>query len=128
MNARGIPGATRGPSLDVPTEQDPVGVPLHLPGEGQSTDDQLAVAMGVAADAIQTVGSDRIEIVTLTRGRISLQPVNLTDGEQIARALGCDFPLDHRMFVPGHTLWTGHVEGLEVQVRSVLRQQMAVAP
>jgi hypothetical protein len=39
-----------------------------------------------------------------------------------AVVLGLDSALDHRMFVPGHTLWTGSIDGLEVQVRSVLRQ------
>jgi len=28
------------------------------------------------------------------------------------------------MFVPGHTLWTGVRDGLEVQVRSVLRRPL----
>jgi hypothetical protein len=84
--------------------------------------DQLMFAMAVATDAVQAVGSDRIEIVTLTRGRICFQPVDINRGEQIARTLGCDSPLDHRMFVPGHTLWTGERDGLEVQVRSALRQ------
>jgi hypothetical protein len=28
--------------------------------------------------------------------------------------------------VPGHTLWTGIVDGLEVQIRSVLRQPAGV--
>jgi hypothetical protein len=87
--------------------------------------DRLAYAMRVATEAVRTVGSDHIEIVTLTRGRICLQPVNLNHGEQIARALGCDLPLDHRMFVPGHTLWTGERDGLEVQVRSALRKVVA---
>ena len=85
-------------------------------------DEALTFAMDVTADVIRAVGADRIEIVTLTRDRICLHPTNLGDGERIAVALGCDLPLDHRMFVPGHTLWTGVVGGLEVQVRSVLRQ------
>ncbi|GAA4687919.1 hypothetical protein GCM10023198_02850 [Promicromonospora umidemergens] len=86
---------------------------------------RLEAAMATTARVLRTVGADHIEIVTLTRGRICLQPVDLNQGEQIARALGCDFPLDHRMFVPGHTLWTGLVEGLEIQVRSALRQVVA---
>jgi hypothetical protein len=102
----------------------------HVERIDEGTDDalRLEAAMSTAARVMRTVGADRIEIVTLTRGRICLQPVDLNEGEQIARTLGCDFPLDHRMFVPGHTLWAGQVEGLEVQVRSVLRQQMAVTP
>jgi len=87
--------------------------------------DRLAHAMRVATEAVRAVGSDHIEIVTLTRGRICLQPVHLNHGEQIARALGCDWPLDHRMFVPGHTLWTGEHDGLEIQVRSALREVVA---
>lgn len=86
--------------------------------------DQLTFAMDVATEAIRAVGPEHIEIVTLTRGRICVQPVDLNEGERIARTLGCDLPLDHRMFVPGHTLWTGVVHGLEVQVRSVLRQMV----
>ena len=87
----------------------------------------LTFAMGIVADSLRTVGPDLVEIVTLTRGRICLQPMGLNRGEQIAHALGCDVPLDHRMFVPGHTLWTGVVEGLEVQVRSALRQTVGAA-
>lgn len=79
-------------------------------------------ALDVVAGILNAVGIDRVELVTFTRDRISLQPADLNEGEQIARVLGLDSPLDHRMFVPGHTLWTGVVEGLEVQVRSVLRQ------
>lgn len=83
------------------------------------------VALDVVAAVLDAVGSGRVELVTFTRDRISLHPVNLDDGEEIARALGCDLPLDHRMFVPGHTLWTGVVDGTEVQVRSALRQVVA---
>src|SRR5687768_4284411 len=39
--------------------------------------DRLAYAMHVATEAVRAVGSDHIEIVTLTRGRICRQPVNL---------------------------------------------------
>lgn len=88
--------------------------------------DQLIFAMAAATDALRTVGPDQIEIVTLTRGRICLQPTEINRGEQIARALGCESPLDHRMFVPGHTLWTGERDGLEIQVRSALRQVVAL--
>ena len=94
-------------------------------GEGSALALQLERAMSIVADVLRLVGAHRIEIVTLTRGRICLQPAHMADGEEIARALGCDFPLDHRMFVPGHTLWTGERDGLEVQVRSVLRQMVA---
>lgn len=87
---------------------------------------RLEAAMRIVARVLRTVGAHQVEIVTLTRGRICLQPVDLSQGEQIARALGCDLPLGHRMFVPGHTLWTGQAEGLEVQVRSALRTSMVV--
>ncbi len=100
----------------------------HRQYRDEDDSDRLAFAMDVAAAAVRTVGSDHIEIVTLTRGRIYLQPVDLNRGKQIAHTLGCDVPLDHRMFVPGHTLWTGEMEGLEVQVRSALRQPMVVEP
>ncbi len=55
------------------------------------------------------IGADRIELVTVTSNRVSLQPTHLKEGEQIARELGLDVPLDHRMFVPGNTMWTGEV-------------------
>lgn len=74
---------------------------------------------------LDLVGADRIELVTVTRNRVSLQPTHLKEGEEIARALGLDVPLDHRMFVPGNTVWTGERDGLEVQVRSVLRRAVA---
>jgi hypothetical protein len=75
-----------------------------------------------AARFLDFVGADRIELVTVTPNRVSLQPVDLNQGEQIARVLGLTMPMDHRMFVPGNTLWTGDRDGFEVQVRSVLRQ------
>lgn len=68
------------------------------------------------------VGADRTELVTVTRNRVSLQPTHLKEGEQIARELGLDVPLDHRLFAPGNTLWTGESDGFEVQVRSALRR------
>lgn len=79
-------------------------------------------ALRVVAAVLDMVGPERVELVTFTRDRINLHPVNLDDGEDLARALGCDLPLDHRMFVPGHTLWTGVRGGMEIQVRSALRQ------
>lgn len=84
--------------------------------------DDLTHALGNAFTAICAIGPDRIELVTVTKNRICLHPADLQEGEEIARALGCDLALDHRMFVPGHTLWTGTLYGLEIQVRSVLRQ------
>ncbi|MFI9485364.1 hypothetical protein ACIG47_03155 [Promicromonospora sp. NPDC052451] len=83
------------------------------------------VVLRIVTAILELVGPEKVELVTFTRDRISLHPVNLEDGEGIARLLGCDLPLDHRMFVPGHTLWTGVIDGLEVQVRSALRQVVA---
>ncbi|WP_125778125.1 hypothetical protein [Antribacter gilvus] len=84
----------------------------------------LRLALSAAYEALSLAGDGRIELVTVTRGRLCLQPTVLADGEAIARSLGCDVPLDHRMLVPGHTLWTGVRDGLEVQVRSVLRRPL----
>jgi hypothetical protein len=84
--------------------------------------DGLSTASRISA----LVGADRIELVTVARNRVSFQPTHLKEGEQIARELGLNVPLDYRMFAPGNTLWTGELDGFEVQVRSVLRR--AVAP
>lgn len=78
-------------------------------------------ALDVARGLVAAVGQERIELVTLTPTRITLHPTNLDDGESVARSLGFDEPMDHRMIVPGYTLWTGIRQGLECQVRSVLR-------
>ena len=83
--------------------------------------DSLVYALGVVAHVLATVGEDRIETVTLNRGRISLHPHDLSEGEQIAKALGCTLPMDHRMLVPGTTDWSGDIEGHEVHVRAQLR-------
>lgn len=74
-----------------------------------------------AARFLDLVGADHIELVTVTPNRVSLQPADLYQGEQIARTLGLNTPMGHRMLVPGNTLWTGDRDGFEVQVRSVLR-------
>ncbi|WP_125776160.1 hypothetical protein [Antribacter gilvus] len=84
----------------------------------------LEQAVAVAAEIVRQIGATRVELITVTRDRVCLQPVVLAEGEAIARALGLDVPLDHRMFVPGHTLWTGVRDGLEVQVRPVLRRPL----
>jgi len=60
---------------------------------------------------------------TVSRGWLGLSIQDLTP--DLARALGLNNPMDHRMFVPGNTLWTGERDGLEVQVRSVLRRAVA---
>lgn len=112
----------RGHDLDLVKHDRPTSVDARLPV------DDLTRALGDAFAAIRAVGPNRIELVTVTKDRICLQPADLADGEQIAHALGCDLPLDHRMFVPGHTLWTGTRHGLEIQVRSALRASMAVEP
>ena len=75
-----------------------------------------------ASRILALVGADRIELVTVARNRVSLQPTHLKEGAQIARELGLDIPVDHRMYAPGNTLWTGELDGFEVQVRSVLRR------
>jgi hypothetical protein len=87
--------------------------------------DDLLRALEHARIAVGEVGPHRIEVVTMTRNRMCLQPSHLADGEAIARSLGLDLPMDHRMFIPGHTLWCGERDDLEVQVRSVLREGMA---
>lgn len=89
--------------------------------------DELLCAIESARTAVSEVGAHRIEVVTLTRNRMCLHPSHLPDGEAIARSLGLDLPMDHRMFVPGHTLWCGERDGLEMQVRSTLRQVEGVA-
>jgi hypothetical protein len=91
-----------------------------------TTDSATLLALDVVVEILHEIGPDRVELVTFTRDRVSLQPADLTEGEQIARTLGLDSPLD-RMFVPGHTLWTGQVHGLEAQVRSQLRQPVGAA-
>lgn len=98
---------------------------LHRQEDTSTAVDPLMLAMGIAAESLRLVGPDSVEIVTLTRGRICLQPTDLNQGERLARILGCESPLNHRMFVPGHTLWTGERGGLEVQVRSALRKVVA---
>lgn len=83
--------------------------------------DLLGPAIAVLQGALKDVGPARVTMATLARGWVCLQPVDLADGEQIAATLGCRTPLDHRLLVPGHTLWSGHRDGLELQVRSSLR-------
>ncbi|WP_369374466.1 hypothetical protein AB1046_08985 [Promicromonospora sp. Populi] len=98
----------------------------HTPTQG-ATGSQRRLLIDIndgliaASRFLDLVGADHIELVTVTSNRVSLQPADLNEGEQIARALGLNNPMDHRMFVPGNTLWTGERHGLEVQVRSVLR-------
>lgn len=83
-------------------------------------------ALNVAADLLDRVGADQITLVTFTATRICLQPANLSDGERLARALGCDRPQDHRMITPGYTLWSGVISGFEVAVRGRLRRPAEV--
>lgn len=78
--------------------------------------------LDLTASLLRAVGGPRVELFTATRNRISLQPRDLADGEAIARLLGCDRPLDHHFVTPGYTVWTGERDGVEVQVRSVLRR------
>ncbi|MBL0886893.1 hypothetical protein [Myceligenerans indicum] len=81
--------------------------------------------MGTAIAMVAKVGGERLEVVTVTRNRVCLQPRELSDGEQIANELACNAPLDHRLTIPEYTMWTGHRGGLEVQVRSALRDPVA---
>ncbi|WP_419703025.1 hypothetical protein [Promicromonospora sp. NFX87] len=89
----------------------------HAEGEGS-----LIRALDVARAALVEVGEECVELVETTgNGRVTIQPACLDDGESIARALGLDSPVDHRMISPGYTLWSGTREGLEFQVRGALR-------
>lgn len=88
----------------------------------KQSSESLARALEVVGEALAKIGLDRVEAVTLTRHRISVSPIDLADGEQIARLLGCTSPLDNRMLTPGFTNWSGDVAGFEVHVRARLRQ------
>jgi hypothetical protein len=93
--------------------------PDPVPGDTAS----ILLALDAVRAALVKVGADRVELVTTTdSGRVTLQPAHLADGASIARALGLDSPLDHRMVDPGYTMWSGVRDGLEFQVRGVLRQ------
>ncbi|GAB3159341.1 hypothetical protein GCM10027059_05430 [Myceligenerans halotolerans] len=83
--------------------------------------------LDLTAGLLSAVGGPRIELFTATRNRICLQPRDLADGEAIARLLGCDRPLDHHLLTPGYTVWTGERDGVEIQVRSVLRHPAGAA-
>ncbi|GAB3164115.1 hypothetical protein GCM10027059_19600 [Myceligenerans halotolerans] len=89
--------------------------------EKDASDDVLLRSLETAAALVSAAGRDQVAMVTTARGWLCVQPRDLSDGERIAHLLGCDAPLDHRLLVPGYTLWTGHREGLEVQVRAQLR-------
>ncbi|GAB3166497.1 hypothetical protein GCM10027059_25710 [Myceligenerans halotolerans] len=90
----------------------------HERGSGEGA---LVLALGTAIGMVAKVGGERLEVVTVTRNRICVHPRDLSEGEQIARLLACDAPLDHRLTVPEYTLWTGARDNLEVQVRARLR-------
>ncbi|WP_454852253.1 hypothetical protein [Promicromonospora soli] len=93
--------------------------PDPVPGATAS----ILVALDAARAALVELGADRVELLTATgSGRVTIQPARLADGETIARELGLDSPLDHRMVDPGYTLWCGERDDLEFQVRGVLRQ------
>ncbi|MBE1878708.1 hypothetical protein [Myceligenerans pegani] len=83
---------------------------------------ELHNAIRATSRLLRETGTHLIEVVTITRARLGLQPRHLRDGQSIAQELGLDLPLDHQMFVPGHTVWTGDRYGLEVQVRAELRR------
>jgi hypothetical protein len=84
-------------------------------------------ALGFADDLLVLVGAERVETVTTTRNRVSVQPRHLSEGEEIARLLGCDVPEDHHLTTPGYTLWTRQHHGLVVQVRAQLRRPAGAA-
>ncbi|MCF4122063.1 hypothetical protein L1785_13855 [Antribacter sp. KLBMP9083] len=88
----------------------------------QGSESSLARTFGVVVEAVSKIGLERIGSITLTPDRISLVPRHLTEGEEIAKALGCNSPLDHHILTPGFTDWTGQVSGLEVHVRATLRR------
>lgn len=83
-------------------------------------------ALEVAARAVGQVGSHRVELVTIARGWVCMQPAHLADGAAIAGELQLPLPLDHRMMTPGYTVWSGDREGLDVQVRAELRRPAGV--
>jgi hypothetical protein len=93
--------------------------------EPSADEGALELALGTAIAMVAKVGGERLDVVTVTRNRVCLSPRDLSDGEQIARALECPSPLDHRLTVPEYTMWTGHRGDLEVQVRSALRDPAA---
>lgn len=84
----------------------------------------ISDGLRAASRFLDIVGANHIELVTIRANRVSLQPADLDEGEQIVRTLGLT-TLDHRMFEPGNTLWAGERDNLEVQVRSGLRQVVA---
>lgn len=92
----------------------------------EDSESSLTRTIGIAVAALATVGLDRIGAITLTPYRMSLEPKNLADGEDIARALGCTSALDHHILTPGFTDWTGQLSDLEVHVRATLRRPAGV--
>jgi hypothetical protein len=108
--------------LDEP--QKPVQSALATSSEGRCPMD-IGDGLSAALRILALVGADRVALVTVARDRVSFQPTHLKEGEQIARELGLVVPVDRRIFVPGNTLWTGELDGFEVQVRSVLRRAVA---
>ncbi|RPF22830.1 hypothetical protein [Myceligenerans xiligouense] len=78
--------------------------------------------LDLTASLLSAVGGPRVELFTATRNHVCLQPRDLADGEAIARLLGCDRPLDHHLLTPGCTVWTGELDGVEVEVRAELRR------
>ncbi|WP_158281151.1 hypothetical protein [Promicromonospora sp. AC04] len=74
----------------------------------------------VLTKILDRLGPGRIEQATVT-GSLLLFPCRLELGEQIARELGLDLPLDHPRSIPGYTIWSGQYLGVDVQVRASLR-------
>ena len=86
----------------------------------------LLHALDVAARALQQVGPHRVELVTVARGWLLMQPEHLPDGETLAQELRLPLSLDHRMITPSYTVWSGDREGLDLQVRAELRRPAGV--
>ena len=104
-----------GKSYSLTEHREPHG---HVPGEAGP----IMRTLDAVKAALVEVGEERLELVTATgNGRVIIQPARLDDGESIARTLGLDSPVDHRMIGPGYTLWSGTRDGLEFQVRGALR-------
>lgn len=83
-------------------------------------------ALTVTAAALSRVGAARVEVVTISRRWVCLQPTHLAEGKDIARELSLDLPMDHRMTTPGYTVWSGDRDGLTLQVRAALRQPVGI--
>ncbi|RPF20372.1 hypothetical protein [Myceligenerans xiligouense] len=78
-------------------------------------------AMFVAlTEILETLGEDRIARLTLLRGgTVTIEPVHLSEGADIARDLGLSETFIQRLAVPTVADWCGTVLGLECHVRAL---------